>query len=324
MLKVRGHDLNYLISQLTKFNSEYNSANKSIYRYILLGESIHPLKTIIRHPKRLAKLILRKRNMPVIIRLPFCCNSIRIKNNLRIFGYGSNSNFSVKIAVASSYRKGSLFREIKARKILSNYQLDFMPKIIKYDRNGKWVVDELLLEPKTTTKANKAQEFIYYYALPFYSATSRLHPLHKSFRRETIKDMPEIIFKNIDFNHRWPVALCHGDLSPGNMVRHNNGQLYVVDWESSGVKAVAYDVSKIYTDFPELRIKVLDLLKEISYEQGIDPKHQIGLALANKLSNIEQGRLVKYNLDRGLSKQDAIKKKNDSVSMYQNLLSELF
>ncbi len=323
MFKVRGHDLNYLISQLTKFNSEHNSAGKSICRYILLGESIYPFKTIIRHPKRLAKLILRKRNMPVI-RLPFCCTSIRIKNNLRIFGYGSNNNFSAKIAVASSYRKGSLFREIKARKILSNYQLDFMPKIIEYDRNGKWVVEELLIEPKATTKASKAQEFIYCHALPFYSATSRLHPLNKSFRRETIKDMPEIILNNIDFNDRWPVALCHGDLSPGNMVRHNNGQLYVVDWESSGVKPVAYDVSKIYMNYPELRIKVLDLLKELSYEQGIDPKVQIGLALANKISNIKQGRLVKYHVDRGLSKQNAIEKMNDSVSMYQNLLSELF
>lgn len=273
----------------------------------------------------LAKAVLRKRRIPKLFHLPFQCNSIRIKHNLRIFGFGPSKDLSVKIAVNSALRVGSLYREIKARKLLNNKQLSFIPSIVEYDPKGKWVVDELITASNNISYADKAGEFINKHALSFYQATARAKPLRRSFNLEAIKETPEIFANKVDLDHKWPVALCHGDLSPGNMLLDNNNQLYLVDWELAGVRPVAFDVLNIFIKYPEYRNNILAMLNDLSSEKELDSNLQIGLALANYIYDIKQNmeRNINYLIGRGMEKDRAIERIDQEIALMHKLTNDL-
>lgn len=324
MSYINGHHIDNIIDNLNNFHTEYfYESNKT--RYVLIGERFYPIRDIVRQPKFFVKTILRKQKKLLFCCLPFHCKSIIIKNNLRIFGSGIYDKHSVKVAVNSAHRTGRLYREIKARKILMSKKLSFIPRIIKHDVNGKWVVEELIIDSKSFSKAHKVEEFINKYALPFYLTTARAKPLKRFFNIDTMKLIPEKTVNTVDFDLDLPVALCHGDLSHSNMLMDKNNQLYLVDWELAGVRPVALDVLNIYVKFPEFRKSILILLNNLSSKKEVDSNVQMGLALTKNIYSIKQnkGRKIKYFIDRGIEKERAIERVNKDIETKLGLLNEL-
>ena len=41
------------------------------------------------------------------------------------------------------------------------------------------------------------------------------------------------------------MSFCHGDLSVGHVTISDDGRIFLLDWESAGVKPIAFDLAKI-------------------------------------------------------------------------------
>ena len=331
-----------VVRKLIEFDTEYGRNKGTFFRYIQFGDLLLPLSKLFNTPalavKAVSKVAGGDFTLQPAIKLPFLCHSVWICTNLRIYEYNSDRNLTVKIALDNIFRRGLLLREVRARKLVAaKAEIDnLIPEIIEFDRaGGKWIVEEMIRESKENcSRAEKAEEFIAQIARPFYQATVRLKPLSKYIAENPFDSMErslaEIIIKaqSYELEYLWPVALCHGDLSPDNMIINEKSRLYLVDWEFAALNPVAYDLAKIYNNYPELRNKILDLLATITGDskRSLNPNLQMAVALARRYTGtrnkIEEQLKAMNNDNTGLSAilADRLEEK---LAIHKQLIGEL-
>ena len=180
-----------------------------------------------------------------------------------------------------------------------------VPDIKRYDRrNGCWITENMIVQAKGGRPL--AEEFIRDHGLEFYRLTCRHRDVYS--RKiygmkisEVLRYLPDsgrAFASDYWMTAQWPVAFCHGDLSPDNMMRNTLGKLFVVDWEGACVMPVAADLRKIYTRHSEIRRHVLALLASLSENQAdiVQPEIQMALVLAADTALREKNRekMIQY------------------------------
>ncbi len=333
-----GYQIDYVVEQLLFFNTEYTEDSSSTHKYFMYGPNdLVPIKRVFYNPKPLAKVILNQLTFPETIELPFPCSSIKVRNNIRIFGYGSNKKVSIKVALKGmnrhgDYRRGCLFREIKARKILTKQLSKTIPKLIDYDhKKGRWIEEELILESYNFSAEDKLKEFLDSKAFLIYNVTTRPQPLWKFIDKDVIKKyLPINLFKDQIFNPDCtvPIALCHGDLAESNLLKSKKGHLYVIDWEKAHVKPVAYDLLTTFKRHPKLRKSILALLGKLSSNsaENVEPRFQIAVAIANETAELEEQKtkIAKFfHQSQNKNTEKIIKELNSKIASVKQLIYEL-
>jgi len=98
-------------------------------------------------------------------------------------------------------------------------------------------------------------------------------------------------------------AFGHGDLSTGNIIVTDAGDLFVIDWETSGRMPIVWDLRKLISAVPGLLPRVVKLLRAELQQPGLrgamSPEHQCLIGLAARVA--ERSRKAHR---RGLSSSD--------------------
>lgn len=254
MAKVREHQLDDVVSRLVEFDRSQNPEGVA-YHYLLCGNRLVPWSRALADPRSLAKFLKKGRWRDRCIKLPFRADSVQVKNNLRVFGYGPKKDQTAKIALAGLFRNGTLAREIRARHwLMRTIKPSFgIAPVMSYDRQGaRWLVEKQISEKLKDDSVT--EEFVVDHAMGFYRSTVRTReigqrPVGGSSVADFVAFLPEA--SRLHFSEKlaslsWPIALGHGDLSKGNMMRDALGSLYLVDWEKAGVRPVAFDLRTLY------------------------------------------------------------------------------
>ncbi len=331
---------NHILERLTLFDAQFGCSRGNTYRYIYAGDNLFPLCRFFSSRKAVAEALasaIRERSFPVLVELPFLCRLISISTNARVFEYNSRRELTAKVALKNVFRIGRLAREIRARKVIAEKGKlrAIIPRIIEYDRSGgNWIVEENVSDARSVSLEEKAAEFLDCYARPFYRATSRPVSLAKNRvgGPALYIDLPlkNMIIKHEKFSYYalWPFALCHGDLSPLNMIKSESGRFCLIDWEFAAHKPVAYDLCKIYRSYPALRAKVIALLEDLSggSDRALRPELQIAAALGMRYAD---ARLkIETQIKEMRSGQEKISGEfndmlSDKLELHKTLISEL-
>lgn len=243
-----------------------------------------------------------------------------IKNNIRVFGWGPQKNWTVKIGLASSFRSGSLMREILVRcKMNLKHSYNLFPGFIGYDHvNHSWFVEEEIEQVNNFNKVTILNDFLINYAYDFYNATL-------SYRSALVK-YPNLKINSLELdNFIVPIALCHGDLSPGNMIKDEYNKFFLIDLELSDFSPIADDLVKIYLTYPESRKLIISLLEQFSNAPNmLTAETQMAIALLKRSQNLSIERHVNYHVEAlGLSKEEAVEHINQIQLECQRLANGL-
>lgn len=335
MNTVLQHKIDYIIQELSACHRIISVDSANLYRYFLSGQYLFPLKQIGFVPFLGMVKHLQK---PQIFKLPFLCDYIRIKNNLRIIGYGPRRNSSVKIGLKSFYKKGLLYREIKARKILENVNPKFIPAIKQYGHNGSnWILEENITKCDKLDNDYIVGHFMENIAFSMYKATLRLKPFPPKMLNDIFCEYPELRKKincSLDYDAlHIPFALCHGDLSPGNMMVDKNRNFFVIDWEQASVQPVASDLIRLIIKYPWTINKVIALIEEFTAvtinganKKTVNAVNQLLLITAHKKIELQQQRRLKLNYYASalkLNHKESIHKYESSLQQYRLLIKKL-
>jgi thiamine kinase-like enzyme len=243
---------------------------------------------------------------PRVIRLPDGTKRFYVKNNIRLVRaapagktprYGQT--FSTKIGLPSDFRKGSVAREIAARRFLSQQNLSQLsPVMLAYDkRHREWLEEEWIDIGKSAVRPNAA-EFLGHHAESFYSNFTRSRPIEEFLTRSRIPVEDIEVSLNAGggapvhiAGKTWPVAFTHGDLSSGNMVIDQTGRLFMVDWEDFGKRPIAADLASLYMsgDLSD-RATVRELLVSLGQPDDVNPELQMRIAFAVRLALLRRKR----------------------------------
>jgi hypothetical protein len=83
-------------------------------------------------------------------------------------------------------------------------------------------------------------------------------------------------------------AFGHGDLSTGNIIATDSGDLFVIDWETSGRMPVVWDLRKLMPAIPGLLSKIIQLLgaelQHLGWRDAMAPEHQCLLGLGARIA----------------------------------------
>lgn len=238
---------------------------------------------------------------PALLRLPRSVDTLRIKNNARLFcreHAGASPTVTAKIGLQSLNRRGSLAREIKAHKLLASRNAASIPRLIRYGPNLTWFIEELVRRCPERDKDTKAELFLQSFARKLYAPFARSRGVSFFLRANRISahelaqtfasagsDLPQSAL-----SATWPVALLHGDLSEGNMIASEDGKLYVIDWEKFRRGPVAWDMRKLFRLCPA---KVYALLESLRGPRDLDPVMQMRIVSAVELILSVRGRTRK-------------------------------
>ncbi len=337
MIKVREHDLQNVVSALAAFEHSQNSSDNKFYRYLLCGHYLVPPGRALVGVRDFGRFLKKQRWSESCVKLPFRADTIQIKNNIRIFGYGPAGDSTAKIAISGIFRKRSLFREIHVRRIMDDaIRPSFgIPQILSYDKVGaRWLVERQILN--TNNKKQVAEEFILQHALGFYSATTSIRKIvQRPIRGVAAAEFMSFFTKEKKTFEKvselsWPVALGHGDLSAGNMIRDTEGKLYLVDWETSGVMPVAYDLMHLYVRSPDLRETILEVIGNLGAQDTdvASPEMQMALALytASVILDRDKEQMVRYficvyNMDEEQANRHVLNLTDSNRRLASELLS---
>lgn len=250
--------------------------------------------------RRIGRAIRRGRGNATYIALPVRAELGLVKNNLRLLGYRNGGRFSIKIGLPGIARNGSLWREIHTRRIIqSRAGGELLPTLYDYDRRrGHWLIEQEIWQDRKVTPTAMATLFLDSHAQRFYQASTRLHGIgHRLPPKLTLGalclELPVSLNSRTLTKLKWPVALCHGDLSMGNMMfDRSERRLCLVDWEKGSAAPVAFDLTRLFETFPDGRAAILDLLSRLSGgDAAAAPANlQMAAALAGNIVLLKSAR----------------------------------
>lgn len=248
------HRLDVIADRLQVLGEALAADGAVRYRYVRRGDWLLPISQILKNPRMAARALVSG-TWRQTIELPFQARSMLVKSNLRVFGLPDNT--TAKVTLPGKF----LFREVRGRHFVSRLNVDFsIPAIKNYNLSEGW-----LLEEEIAVKHASRDELIAQFlacAPAFYAASARLKTIHGT-------DM------------LWPVALGHGDISPGNMMLDQSGMLCLIDWEHAKTHSIAQELRYLYFALPPFREAILALLERFSKgtTKTASPETQMGLAL---------------------------------------------
>jgi hypothetical protein len=299
-MAIRGKSPAYIRRRLRSFFAAAGHDQPSWHLLLANGKTVPFQKILTGHGWATIQKKLH-RGVPTLLRAKISNAKIRIKNNARVnYRDSKHGRFlSAKIALASRGRKESLAREIKAHRLLQRIAPDLpMPKIIGYDqRRLCWFIEEHIEGLGRSESRGGIEIFLRDVAEKLYRPSLRSQPATVWLTRQGISIsglwgiLKEFNIVAEEDNSaplgNWPIALLHGDLSPGNMIFGKDKNVYLVDWEKFGPGPVAWDLRKLIALAPALTER---LLSALNGPEDMAPTRQIRLALAAELLRRRQAR----------------------------------
>jgi hypothetical protein len=287
--KVGAFDIDFVAARLRRFAAEYGAGGPPA-RYVLAGDSLLNERRV-RADAGLMMSIMNRHGRLVTIDLPFSAIAILTNTNIRILGLGRKADASARIQLHRQ-RGSSLARETRGRRIFAGLlgcdpgfgrSRGFgIPTVLASGRN--WLVDEQINGGHSAS--GDVSRFLEAYAPMLYACTVRMRPFRSSdslpaLIEEARRDLP--VLKASAFDHSWPVALCHGDLARKNLLRTPDACLWLIDWESTKVMPVAFDLARLCAAVPETTDLALELLRRVSAGRvSVAPELQLVLGLARE------------------------------------------
>jgi hypothetical protein len=323
------HNLQRLVKNLEQFASEYGH-RRPAGTFVLFGNSLIDQRIVERNPG-LATAILDKHRQLTRVTLPVTADEVRLQRNARIYGLDRRKDVTVKVVLEQGKR--TLFKEVRARRIVSSIIKDsgpiFVPRLLAYDRRGgNWLVEEFVsgrgFEKQDTRRLLAAV------ASGFYHQTARARPLSRligaGYLRERLEEL-DPLFPKISPESKWPVALTHGDLVRSNVLCSADGRLCLIDWELAGVRPVAIDLAQIYRSDRDLKAEILDFLRRLDPNREAMPAAaQLALGVVHISRYIWQDRNAYARVLRGkysMSYQAALDLANSDYRAVKDYVANL-
>lgn len=287
--------------RIDAYGAAAGSAERFSYVLLKTGKAFTLHRSLL--PRQLVRILRSsfRQGTPSIIYAPVGGADILVKNNIRLFCPDERDGakgYSIKIGIPSPFAIGSLAREIKAHHLISA-KLPVstpIPRLLDYDRkNLRWMREELVIADKRVSAAQKADRFLQSIARELYQMSARSEPIGDSLRKigvslSEVQAVGDEAGRSISLNAEratWPVAMVHGDLSPGNMVASRDGRLLVVDWERCRVGPIAFDLRSMYKFNGE---RTLDSLRMVGGRSDVSPERQMQIAFALDLVLFRRNR----------------------------------
>ena len=190
------------------------------------------------------------------------CSSLLIypcNKKYRIFDFKQNT-----VAVIGKYgfSNSDLQHEIEFRK--RDDLPDFVPRFVSFYENG---YEEKIIDGRPLARisddfeslCHQAYRLLQQYGLSYqktvsaneYVATLKANILHllnqKSSYRNIVENLMEMLALSISENGTVTLTFSHGDLQSGNIwVENGTGKIYIIDWESWGIRSNWYDKAALF------------------------------------------------------------------------------
>ena len=321
------------------FLSYYNGKYNHLTTYVISPPFILRVFSFLKEGEiyQRVKSSLRYGGLNFVVRCPFQCDKIIIKNNIRVFGLPSVAKRTLKIQGFNRLAEGSeVVGEIEFRNRLidiSSLPIN-IPQIYDFTVSppSPWFIEEYIPGSKPTVQSNKALivGFLEKRLVEFYAIFVRperlietLKKLHISF--DTLfqfwpSDKADIL-RRYQLRY-WPISICHNDLSLGNMLVHNN-ELYLLDWETAKENPIAFDYENIsksnlaLIDSSIIALEKINRCLRVDESALIPPKIQIALASLIKIVNLEEQKNKRsqyYQFIKGLSYKRAVEQTSDDIN----------
>ncbi len=317
-MAIRGKPLSLIRSTLDPLRAELGSVRSKFFIVSAGGVGVPARKLLTSWGASRAVLKGLKDGLPALLRLPASVDTLRVKNNARLFcrdRSGGGPAVTVKIGLESVSRGGSLAREIKAHKLLCGDRREgiSIPRLVRYAPNLTWLVEEFVQRCPERDREAKAELFLRRDAKHLYAPFVRSRAVSLFLRGNGIAaDEVVELFASAGttlpksvLSATWPVALLHGDLSEGNMIATREGKLYVVDWEKFRRGPVAWDMRKLFHILPR---EVHALLNSLLGDHDLDADMQMRIVSAAELILVARKRAKKITYltaDRGVTEARA-------------------
>lgn len=301
-----------VVERLRAFAGDYRGGGRPCV-YVVYGNILVREDRVLNNPSLLMKVLSHHRRM-IKVDLPFTANVIFAATNLRIIGLGGDEHLTAKVRLRG--KKGQLFREMTARRVLTQVLADqsrvSIPRARAYDgRDGLWVVEEFV--DARHSNSGDAAAFLSAPAASFYGATirgravARMRGGYNDLAGELSRMVPSA--GKVAENASWLVALCHGDLTRKNLLRAPDGRFWLVDLELARVMPIAVELGHLCADEPSVTRQALALLARLDPAgETIPPRLQLALGLVAELREQRRCQAV-YVIDKvkmfGVSRSEA-------------------
>lgn len=271
------------VARIEAFAKTYRKVGRA-RRYVLVEGTLVREERILAEPGRFMKAL---GNGPLLkVELPLSAQAIVANWNLRIIGLGDDGRLTAQVRMRGT--KGSLFREVRARRavarLLAGDAEVAVPALRAYDRTaGLWLVEDFV-----NGRPGELSDLAAYLAGPaagFYRRTARPRPIARVFARarpllaELAASEPRLRrLAALPDDTLWPVALCHGDVMVGNILRTADRRFWLADWERAAVQPIALDLAATVMWQPPMRDAALAILRQLD-PGGISPTAEDYLVL---------------------------------------------
>jgi len=224
-----------------------------------------------------------------IVSMPVAASEILIRNSaVRIMNPESMPGLSVKVCLSSALwqhdrgmTRSNLFRSIHGARLAAALNPPFtVVAPIRHDRRGMWFVEPLVNGPTLASRS-----------LPdFIPVLSEFH--RRTRRSRPISVLPRAMRLMADLQRRFPAvnrggdlvdtAFIHDDMFEENILNGADGKLAVIDWDTSGVKPVAYDLAAMCHRHRDAIPACVRALEDTSSSRSISPRIQLALGLMHR------------------------------------------
>lgn len=223
------------------------------------------------------------------VTMPVAASEILIRNAaVRIMNPEGMQGMTVKVCLSPALWeqdrgmvRTNLFRSIRGARCAASLTPPFsVVTSVRHDRRGMWLVEPLVAGP--TLASRNLPDFI--------PALSEFH--RRTRRSRPISFMPSATRLMTDLQRRFPAvdpggdlidtAFVHDDMFEENILAGTDGKLAVIDWDTSGVKPVAYDLAAMCHRHRDAIPASVRALEVAASSRSISPRIQLALGLMHR------------------------------------------
>lgn len=285
------HDLQHVVKVLRRFDPGTALAGPP-RAYVLDGQSL------------VAEPAVARNGAPgVSVELPFSARRVAIRSHARLFGLNGDETTTVKVALRQASPGESFFREGRARRLVARALAGTglaVPAVVRADPARGWLVEEFV--PGQPAGDDDVARLVGSLR-PLYAPTVRFRRLvgspHSRWLFEQLCGMLSRLAPALAAppgEAVWPVAFCHGDLGAHNLIRGDDGRLWIIDWEKARFNPVAVELGRLYLEYPHLKDALLRLIGSLSpADAALPPLRQLAFGSAFALKRRQFNRRMMVN-----------------------------
>jgi hypothetical protein len=270
-------DLDAVVERLRAFGQAYDGAGDPA-RYVVAGDALLNEQRVLAVPSLPAEITARHGRL-ITVDLPLSAPAILARSNLRVMGLGPNGDRCARVQMR--HGQTSIRREVRARQIALGLGLRSLVVPAVLARGQGWVVDQQV--GGHHAREPEMLRFIQTALPAFHAGTVRMRPFRGPYALGAlVADVKGFAgeFTPSAANGAWPVALCHGDIAPTNLLCTEGGSFALVDWERARVMAVAFDFARVCIEFPATAAPAIQALRRMTGKSGVAPEVQLAIGLA--------------------------------------------